>query len=112
MTNLSLFSDSVADVPAAQGTKYAGSKLKLLPYILDLARRTEAKSVLDGFSGSTRVSKAFVQSGDRLQTFFSNERQQLQRRAPRMLLATFPLAYQAGGDVQIARKNRLAGLLS
>ena len=66
MNNLSLFSDIVVDVPATEGIKYAGSKLKLLPYILDLARRTDARSVLDGFSGSTRVSQAFAQSGYRV----------------------------------------------
>ena len=53
----------VDDVPLTQGIKYAGSKLKLLPYILDLARRTGAKTILDGFSGSTRVAQAFAQSG-------------------------------------------------
>jgi len=61
--NLSLFPDMVADVPSTQGIKYAGSKLKLLTYILDLARQTGAKTVLDGFSGSTRVSQAFAKSG-------------------------------------------------
>ena len=66
MNNLSLFSDIVVDVPTTEGIKYAGSKLKLLPYILDLARRTDAKSILDGFSGSTRISQAFAQSGYRV----------------------------------------------
>jgi adenine-specific DNA-methyltransferase len=46
-----------------QGIKYAGSKLKLLPQILTLTRKTGAKTVLDGFSGSTRVSQALAQSG-------------------------------------------------
>lgn len=62
-TNLSLFPDLFVDVPSTQGIKYAGSKLKLLPYILDLARRTGAKTILDGFSGSTRVSQALAKSG-------------------------------------------------
>ena len=53
-------------VPLTQGIKYAGSKLKLLPYILDLAKRTGAKTILDGFSGSTRVSQAFAKSGYRV----------------------------------------------
>ncbi len=66
MNNLSLFSDIVVDRPTTEGIKYAGSKLKLLPYILDLARQTDARSVLDGFSGSTRVSQAFAQSGYRV----------------------------------------------
>ena len=56
----------IDDIPLTQGIKYAGSKLKLLPYILKLARRTEAKTILDGFSGSTRVSQAFAKSGYRV----------------------------------------------
>ena len=52
-----------ADPYSTQGIKYAGSKLKLLPHILGLARKTGAKTVLDGFSGSTRVSQAFAKSG-------------------------------------------------
>ena len=63
--NLPLF-DDIVDTPSTEGIKYTGSKLKLLPYILDLAQRTGAKSVLDGFSGSTRVSQAFAKSGYRV----------------------------------------------
>ena len=66
MTGLPLFDDVVVDAPFTEGIKYAGSKLKLLPYILHLARRTDARSVLDGFSGSTRVSQAFARSGYRV----------------------------------------------
>ena len=47
-----------------QGVKYAGSKLKIIPNIVELL--TELKgvtNVLDGFSGSTRVSQAFAQLG-------------------------------------------------
>ena len=66
MTGLPLFGETTVDAPAPEGIKYAGSKLKLLPYILDLARRTGAESVLDGFSGSTRVSQAFAKSGRRV----------------------------------------------
>ena len=65
-SNLSLFPDMTNDVPSTQGIKYAGSKLKLLPYILELARKTHAKTILDGFSGSTRVSQAFAKSGYRV----------------------------------------------
>lgn len=61
--SLSLFPDIVVDVPVTEGVKYAGSKLKLLPYILQLARKVDAQSVLDGFSGTTRVSQAFAKSG-------------------------------------------------
>lgn len=55
--------DFVFDVPTTEGIKYAGSKLRLLPAILELARKTNAKTVLDGFSGTTRVSQAFAKSG-------------------------------------------------
>ena len=65
-SNLSLFPEMIIDVPSTQGIKYAGSKLKLLTYILDLARKTGAKTVLDGFSGSTRVSQALAKSGYRV----------------------------------------------
>lgn len=58
-----LFDDIVIDAPRTEGIKYAGSKLKLLPYILQLAGKVKAESVFDGFSGSTRVSQAFSQTG-------------------------------------------------
>lgn len=60
---LGLFKDVVCDVPATEGIKYAGSKLKLLPAILDLVQKTGAKTVLDGFSGTTRVSQALAKRG-------------------------------------------------
>lgn len=50
-------------IPKTEGIKYAGSKLKLLPYILELASKTNAKTVLDGFAGTTRVSQSFAQTG-------------------------------------------------
>ncbi|NDV46704.1 DNA methyltransferase [Paludibacter sp. 221] len=47
-----------------EGIKYAGSKLKILPYIFQIISEIEGiDKVLDGFSGSTRVSQAFAQSG-------------------------------------------------
>lgn len=46
-----------------QGIKYAGSKLKIIPYILENIKNLEIKTILDGFSGSTRVSQAFAQMG-------------------------------------------------
>jgi adenine-specific DNA-methyltransferase len=46
--------------PATEGIKYAGSKLKLLPQILWLTEKTDAKVIFDGFAGSTRVSQAFA----------------------------------------------------
>jgi len=51
-------------IPKTEGIKYAGSKLKLLPYIFEIVGQLEGvDSVLDGFSGSTRVSQAFAQLG-------------------------------------------------
>lgn len=59
-----LFSDGLTfGTPSTEGIKYAGSKLKLISQILQLARKVSAKSVFDGFSGTTRVSQAFAQSG-------------------------------------------------
>lgn len=46
-----------------QGIKYAGSKLKIIPYILESIKDLEIRTVLDGFSGSTRVSQALAQAG-------------------------------------------------
>ncbi|MGI9307149.1 MAG: DNA adenine methylase [Gammaproteobacteria bacterium] len=49
--------------PRTEGIKYAGSKLKLLPHILRLVKQTGAKTVFDGFCGTTRVSQALAKSG-------------------------------------------------
>ena len=65
-----LFDDLVLDAPKTEGIKYAGSKLKLLTKILELAKKAGADSVFDGFSGSTRVSQAFAKQGYRV---FSND---------------------------------------
>lgn len=46
-----------------QGIKYVGSKLKIIPYILESIKDLAVKAVLDGFSGSTRVSQALAQAG-------------------------------------------------
>ena len=52
------------EIPKTEGIKYAGSKLKLLPYIFEMVNGLkDVDTVLDGFSGSTRVSQAFVQMG-------------------------------------------------
>lgn len=59
----SLLESSYPEAPTTEGIKYAGSKLKLLPQILWLAKKTNSKSVFDGFSGSTRVSQAFARYG-------------------------------------------------
>ena len=49
--------------PETEGIKYAGSKLKLLPFILRLTEKVQPKTVFDGFAGTTRVSQAFALSG-------------------------------------------------
>jgi adenine-specific DNA-methyltransferase len=59
----SLFPDIVVDCPETEGIKYAGSKLRLLPHILQLAHKIKPRSVFDGFSGTTRVSQAFARMG-------------------------------------------------
>ncbi|WAS06480.1 DNA adenine methylase [Gloeomargaritales cyanobacterium VI4D9] len=46
-----------------EGIKYAGSKLKLIPYILSLIKKLDVRTVLDGFSGTTRVSQALAKCG-------------------------------------------------
>ncbi len=55
--------ESEIPTPRTEGIKYAGSKLKLIPYILDIIGHKGFCSVLDGFSGTTRVSQAFAQIG-------------------------------------------------
>ena len=66
MSQLSLFGDESFACPSTQGIKYIGSKSKIIPYILRLARQVEGDTVLDGFSGSTRVSQAFAKAGYRV----------------------------------------------
>ena len=60
----------VKDIPETQAIKYTGSKLKLLPRILDLSKKVsgdlENVTVFDGFSGSTRVSQAYAKTGCRV----------------------------------------------
>ena len=63
---LNLFQDLVVDAPTTEGIKYAGSKLKLLPHILQLVQMVKPRTVLDGFSGTTRVSQALAQTGHRV----------------------------------------------
>ncbi|MDM5146994.1 DNA adenine methylase [Candidatus Persebacteraceae bacterium Df01] len=47
-----------------QGIKYAGSKLKIIPRICRLFEKMNGvETVLDGFSGTTRVSQAFSSMG-------------------------------------------------
>lgn len=58
--------DDYIETPSTESVKYIGSKLKLIPYILELLKKTGAKSIFDGFSGSTRVSQAFAKKGYRV----------------------------------------------
>jgi adenine-specific DNA-methyltransferase len=62
-----LLDDILLEIPKTQAIKYTGSKLKLLPYILNLSTKVSGDlknvNVFDGFSGSTRVSQAYAKSG-------------------------------------------------
>ena len=49
--------------PPTQGIKYIGSKLKLIPQVLELVKKVNAKTILDGFAGTTRVSQALAKLG-------------------------------------------------
>ena len=46
-----------------EGIKYTGSKLKILPYIIDMIADLKIHTALDAFSGTTRVAQAFSQVG-------------------------------------------------
>lgn len=46
-----------------EGIKYNGSKDKIIPVILDKIKNLNINNVLDGFSGTTRVSQAFKKAG-------------------------------------------------
>ncbi len=61
--NPALFDVLELDAPLTQSLKYTGSKLKLIPQILRLVKRVDAQTVLDGFSGTTRVSQALAKCG-------------------------------------------------
>ena len=49
--------------PPTEGIKYIGSKLKLIPQVLELVKKVNAKTILDGFAGTTRVSQALAKLG-------------------------------------------------
>ena len=61
----SLFAENISNrfIPDTEGVKYAGSKLKIIPRIINLLgnQNLSFQSVLDVFSGTTRVSQAFAQ---------------------------------------------------
>jgi adenine-specific DNA-methyltransferase len=63
MKTIDLCEDITVGVPPTEGIKYAGSKLKLLPYILQLVRKVNPGTILDGFSGTTRVAQALARCG-------------------------------------------------
>lgn len=61
---LDLFKNTILTTPKTQGIKYAGSKLKIIPYIVEvLSELKDVRNVLDGFTGTTRVAQAFAQLG-------------------------------------------------
>lgn len=62
MPQIDIFGNSTVPKIETEGIKYAGSKLKLIKYILESVQDLEIKTVLDGFSGSTRVSQAFAKA--------------------------------------------------
>ncbi|MBI5573407.1 MAG: DNA adenine methylase [Elusimicrobia bacterium] len=53
-----------------EGIKYTGSKRLIISHILELIKPLKVKTVLDGFSGTTRVSQALKKGG---YTVFSND---------------------------------------
>jgi adenine-specific DNA-methyltransferase len=61
---MDLFNEQTA--PKTEGIKYAGSKLKLLNSILQVLSEVKFDSVLDGFSGTTRVSQMFAKLGHKV----------------------------------------------
>ncbi|MFA5134523.1 MAG: DNA adenine methylase [Patescibacteria group bacterium] len=61
---LNIFGNSTITTPKTEGIKYAGSKLKILPYIIELVSDLKGvKKILDGFTGTTRVAQAMAQLG-------------------------------------------------
>lgn len=54
---------NLTQIPETEGIKYTGSKLKILPHILEMTSPLDVHSVMDAFSGTTRVAQAFAQIG-------------------------------------------------
>ncbi len=66
MTNqqLDMYGNSIFTNPTTQGIKYAGSKLKIIPYIIEILSDLKGvRKILDGFTGTTRVAQALAQLG-------------------------------------------------
>src|SRR5699024_1498763 len=53
----------LTDAPDTEGSKYAGSTLKLVPSMLSLLKGLEVRTALDGFAGTTRVAQALAKQG-------------------------------------------------
>lgn len=66
---MSLF-ENVSPIVQTEGIKYAGSKLKLLSQILEIIDNVQPRIVLDGFSGTTRVTQVLAGAG---YTVYSND---------------------------------------
>lgn len=63
-TQLNMLNSRLHTVPKTEGIKYIGSKLKILPYIVNiLSELNDIKNVLDGFSGTTRVAQTLAHLG-------------------------------------------------
>lgn len=63
MTQTNLFGEADYAVPHTEGIKYTGSKLKILPYMLQTIKGLDIHSALDAFTGTTRVAQTFSQIG-------------------------------------------------
>ena len=50
-------------IPSTEGIKYTGSKLKIIPYILQATEGLDIVTALDAFTGTSRVAQAFAQVG-------------------------------------------------
>jgi adenine-specific DNA-methyltransferase len=104
MSTPALFREMNVRSPDTEGIKYAGSKLKLLPSILRLVRKVEPKIILDGFSGTTRVSQALASSG--YQVICNDVAAWSQAFGTCYLMSPKPRQYYSG---LIAHLNGLAG---
>ena len=63
MSNQLLLSGEQEINTETEGIKYIGSKKGIIPYILQVARMLDVTTILDGFSGTTRVAQAFSKNG-------------------------------------------------
>ena len=54
---------NISTVSSTEGIKYAGSKRKLLPHILEIIDSVQPHTVFDGFTGTTRVAQLLAKAG-------------------------------------------------